>query len=41
MSIKNDSFSLSKIGQIAVPVSDLDRAIVFYRDIKGMDLHIQ
>ena len=28
--------SLSKIGQIAVPVSDVDRAIVFYRDTLGM-----
>jgi methylmalonyl-CoA/ethylmalonyl-CoA epimerase len=29
-------FGLSEIGQIAVPVSDVDRAIVFYRDVLGM-----
>ncbi len=29
-------FGLNEIGQIAVPVSDLDRAIVFYRDVLGM-----
>ena len=35
----NDSkapFGLSQVGQIAVPVSDIDRAIEFYRDILGM-----
>lgn len=36
----NDSgtfeFGLAEIGQIAVPVSDLDRAIAFYRDTLGM-----
>ncbi|HBG74826.1 MAG: hypothetical protein A2X25_06940 [Chloroflexi bacterium GWB2_49_20] len=31
-----DNFGLSKIGQIAVPVRDVDRAIAFYRDILGM-----
>lgn len=29
-------FGLSLIGQIAVPVSDVDRAIAFYRDVLGM-----
>jgi methylmalonyl-CoA/ethylmalonyl-CoA epimerase len=29
-------FGLGKIGQIAVPVSDLERAITFYRDVLGM-----
>jgi methylmalonyl-CoA/ethylmalonyl-CoA epimerase len=29
-------FGLSLIGQIAVPVSDVDRAIAFYRDALGM-----
>jgi predicted enzyme related to lactoylglutathione lyase len=29
-------FGLSQIGQIAVPVQDLDRAINFYRDRLGM-----
>jgi methylmalonyl-CoA/ethylmalonyl-CoA epimerase len=33
---QNDSFGLGPIGQIAVPVSNLDRAIVFYRDVLGM-----
>jgi catechol 2,3-dioxygenase-like lactoylglutathione lyase family enzyme len=30
------SFGLTQIGQIAVPVSDVDRAIAFYRDTLGM-----
>ena len=30
------AFGLSEIGQIAVPVSDLKRAIAFYRDVLGM-----
>ena len=30
------NFGLNIIGQIAVPVSDVDRAIAFYRDILGM-----
>ena len=30
------SFGLNEIGQIAVPVSDIDRAIAFYRDVLGM-----
>lgn len=28
--------SLAQIGQIAVPVADIDRAIAFYRDVLGM-----
>lgn len=37
MSDPNTSeFALSHIGQIAVPVSDVDRAIAFYRDVLGM-----
>jgi len=32
----NENFGLEEIGQIAVPVSDIDRAIAFYRDILGM-----
>jgi methylmalonyl-CoA/ethylmalonyl-CoA epimerase len=31
-----ESFGLAEIGQIAVPVSDIDRAIAFYRDVLGM-----
>lgn len=31
-----EQISLSRIGQIAVPVSDLKRAIEFYRDTLGM-----
>ena len=30
------AFGLETIGQIAVPVSDIDRAIAFYRDVLGM-----
>ena len=30
------TFGLSRIGQIAVPVSDIARAIAFYRDTLGM-----
>jgi len=29
-------FGLGEIGQIAVPVADVDRAIEFYRDVLGM-----
>lgn len=29
-------FGLGQIGQIAVPVTDVDRAIDFYRDVLGM-----
>ena len=30
------NFGLAQIGQIAVPVRDVERAIVFYRDVLGM-----
>ncbi len=30
------AFGLARIGQIAVPVGDIDRAIAFYRDVLGM-----
>lgn len=33
---KNEDFGLAEIGQIAVPVSDIDHAIAFYRDVLGM-----
>ena len=32
---------LNQIGQIAVPVRDLDRAVGFYRDVLGMTLLFQ
>lgn len=32
----SDSFGLTQIGQIAVPVSDVACAIAFYRDVLGM-----
>lgn len=35
------SFGLSAIGQIAVTVSDVDRAIAFYRDTLGLPLLFQ
>jgi methylmalonyl-CoA/ethylmalonyl-CoA epimerase len=30
------TFGLSQIGQVAVPVQDLDRAVAFYRDALGL-----
>lgn len=30
------NFGLTQIGQIAVPVGDIDRAVAFYRDTLGM-----
>lgn len=30
------AFGLTSIGQIAVPVSDIERAVAFYRDVLGM-----
>lgn len=35
------SFGLRAIGQIAVPVSDIDRSVAFYRDVLGMHLLFQ
>jgi catechol 2,3-dioxygenase-like lactoylglutathione lyase family enzyme len=29
-------FGLARIGQIALPVHDLDRAVTFYRDVLGL-----
>ena len=34
--LQSEEFGLGEIGQIAVPVSDIDRAIAFYRDVLGM-----
>lgn len=34
-------FGLSTIGQIAITVKDVDRAIAFYRDVLGMTLLFQ
>src|SRR2546429_4099113 len=31
-----DTFGLSRIGQIAMTVQDLPRAVAFYRDVLGM-----
>jgi hypothetical protein len=39
--IEQTSFSLDVIGQIAVPVSDIDRGIAFYRDILGMPFFLK
>lgn len=36
MSTASPAFALSEIGQIAVPVTDIDRAVAFYRDVLGM-----
>jgi len=35
------SFQLGQIGQIAVPVADIDRAVAFYRDTLGMQFLFQ
>ena len=36
-----DTFSLNQIGQIAVYVKDLDRAVAFYKDMLGMPFLFQ
>ena len=36
MTTKSEGFSLSRIGQIAMTVGDLPRAVAFYRDVLGM-----
>jgi|SRR5690348_16085055 predicted enzyme related to lactoylglutathione lyase len=41
MSQTATSFSLSQIGQIAVTVQDMDRAVKFYRDTLGMRMLFQ
>jgi methylmalonyl-CoA/ethylmalonyl-CoA epimerase len=33
---EHNAYGLHEIGQIGVPVSDIDRAITFYRDLLGM-----
>lgn len=33
---EQNAFGLHEIGQIAVPVSDIDRAITFYRNLLGI-----
>ena len=35
------SFNVDRVGQIAVPVADLDRAVAFYRDILGISFLFQ
>ena len=34
-------WGLEKIGQIAIPVTDIDRAVAFYRDVLGMKFLFQ
>jgi methylmalonyl-CoA/ethylmalonyl-CoA epimerase len=38
---ETSDFGLSQIGQIAVPVADIERGIVFYRDVLGMHFLFQ
>lgn len=38
---ERDSFGLNRIGQIAVTVGDIDRAVDFYRDTLGMSFIFQ
>jgi methylmalonyl-CoA/ethylmalonyl-CoA epimerase len=37
----SSDFGLSQIGQIAVPVGDIERAIAYYRDTWGMEFLFQ
>jgi methylmalonyl-CoA/ethylmalonyl-CoA epimerase len=41
MSESSGEFRLAQIGQIAVPVTDVERAVAFYRDTLGMRLLFQ
>jgi methylmalonyl-CoA/ethylmalonyl-CoA epimerase len=34
--MNSSNFGLNQIGQVAIPVGELDRAVAFYRDILGM-----
>jgi methylmalonyl-CoA/ethylmalonyl-CoA epimerase len=34
--MNSSDFGLNQIGQIAIPVTDLERAVTFYRDVLGM-----
>jgi methylmalonyl-CoA/ethylmalonyl-CoA epimerase len=36
MTIVSDGFGISRIGQIAMTVADLPRAMAFYRDVLGL-----
>jgi methylmalonyl-CoA/ethylmalonyl-CoA epimerase len=36
-----DKLELRQIGQIAIPVTDIDRAVAFYRDVLGMQFLFQ
>lgn len=38
---KKATFKLDRIGQIAIPVRNLEKAVVFYRDVLGMDFLFQ
>jgi methylmalonyl-CoA/ethylmalonyl-CoA epimerase len=35
--MNDDTFGLHQIGQIRIQVTDVDRAVAFYRDVLGMD----
>jgi methylmalonyl-CoA/ethylmalonyl-CoA epimerase len=37
----SSALGLAKIGQIAIPVTDIDRAVAFYRDVLGMKFLFQ
>ena len=37
----NTGFGLGEIGQISIPVGNLDRAIAFYRNVLGMHFLFQ
>ena len=39
--MNESKFGLNQIGQIAIPVADLERAVTFYRDVLGMQFLFQ
>lgn len=41
MTAPPDGLGLEAIGQIAIPISDLERAVAFYRDVLGLRLLFQ
>lgn len=38
---KDREFGINQVGQIAIPVADLERAVIFYRDVLGMKFLFQ
>lgn len=38
MPMKNSTSNIQQVGQIAIAVSNIDKAVAFYRDILGLEL---